>query len=72
MKRYVAWVQSHEEISREIGEEFPRAIFFMGRLIFEKENWLHRVLHNQTPYPADPGAGGVTSFPSEDRAAAGQ
>jgi amino acid transporter len=43
-------VATIEEISREIGEEFQRAIFFMGRLIFEKENWLHRVLHNQTPY----------------------
>jgi amino acid transporter len=43
-------VATIEEISREIGEEFPRAIFFMGRLIFEKETWFHRVLHNQTPY----------------------
>ena len=43
-------VATIEEISREIGEEFPRAIFFMGRLIFEHEKWFHRLLHNQTPY----------------------
>jgi len=39
-----------EEIAHEIGEEFPRAIFFMGRLIFEDEKWYHRLLHNTTPY----------------------
>jgi amino acid transporter len=31
-------------------KEFPRAIFFMGKLIFEKEAWYHRILHNETAY----------------------
>ena len=43
-------VATIEEIAREIGEEYSRAIFFMGRLIFENEKWFHRLLHNQTPY----------------------
>jgi hypothetical protein len=30
-------------------EEYPRAIFFMGKLIFREEKWFHRVLHNETP-----------------------
>jgi len=42
-------VETVVEISRELAEEFPRAIFFMGRLIFEEEKWYHRLLHNETP-----------------------
>jgi amino acid transporter len=37
------------EICRIIAEEYPRAIFFMGRLIFREEKWYHRILHNETP-----------------------
>jgi amino acid transporter len=39
-----------EEICRQLAEEFPRAIFFMGRLIFREEKWSHRLLHNETPH----------------------
>jgi uncharacterized membrane protein SirB2 len=42
-------VATVEEICHEVGEEFPRAIFFMGRLIFKEEKWYHRLLHNETP-----------------------
>ena len=37
------------EICKEIAEEFPRVIFFMGKLIFKEEKWYHRILHNETP-----------------------
>ena len=43
-------VRSVEEVCRELADEFPRAIFFMGRLIFREENWYHRLLHNETPH----------------------
>jgi len=43
-------VETVEEICRELAEEFPRAIFFMGRLIFREEKWYHRLLHNETPH----------------------
>jgi amino acid transporter len=43
-------VRSVEEVCRELAEEFPRAIFFMGRLIFREEKWYHRLLHNETPH----------------------
>jgi amino acid transporter len=39
-----------EEICRQLANEFPRAIFFMGRLIFRQEKWYHRLLHNETPH----------------------
>jgi len=43
-------VATVEEICRELAEQFPRAIFFMGRLIFREEKWYHRLLHNETPH----------------------
>ena len=42
-------VATVEEICQEVAKEFPRAIFFTGRLIFREERWFHRVLHNETP-----------------------
>ena len=43
-------VSTVEDLCRELAEEFPRAIFFMGRLIFREEKWYHRLLHNETPH----------------------
>ena len=41
-----------EEATRQaaqVHEEFPNCIFFASKLIFENENWLIRLLHNQAP-----------------------
>jgi len=43
-------VAEAERLSLEVGKEFPRAIFFTGKLIFEKERWFQRLLHNETAY----------------------
>jgi len=43
-------VATIEELCVALAAEFPRAIFFMGRLIFREEKWYHRVLHNETPH----------------------
>jgi amino acid transporter len=43
-------VATIEEMCGVLAEEFPRAIFFMGRLIFREEKWYHRLLHNETPH----------------------
>jgi hypothetical protein len=43
-------IQASEKLCREIHAEFPRSIFFMGKLIFQKESWYHRILHNETAY----------------------
>jgi hypothetical protein len=40
-----------EELSRlaeEVGDKFPNCIFFASKLIFEKDNWIMRSLHNET------------------------
>jgi len=43
-------VATVEDLCATISEQFPRAIFFMGRLIFREEKWYHRLLHNETPH----------------------
>jgi len=43
-------VSTVEELCGKLAQEFPRAIFFMGRLIFREERWYHRLLHNETPH----------------------
>jgi len=42
-------VESITEVCKKIAEEYPRAIFFMGKLIFREEKWYYRLLHNETP-----------------------
>ncbi len=39
-----------EQICRNVAKEFPRAIFFSGKLVFQEENIFTRLLHNHTPY----------------------
>jgi len=43
-------VATIEDLCLTLSEQFPRAIFFMGRLIFREEKWYHRLLHNETPH----------------------
>lgn len=37
-----------EEICREIAQEFPRVVFFAGKVVFRQEEWGYRLLHNET------------------------
>ncbi|HYJ15069.1 MAG TPA: amino acid transporter, partial [Candidatus Limnocylindria bacterium] len=39
-----------EQICNSVAKEFPRTIFFSGKLVFEEENIFTRLLHNHTPY----------------------
>jgi len=43
-------VAEAERLSLEVAKEFPRVVFFAGKLIFEKERWYQRFLHNETAY----------------------
>lgn len=43
-------VATAEELCLRVAKEFPRAIFFAGKLVFEREHWYQRVLHNETAY----------------------
>lgn len=37
-------------VCTDIQKEFPRAVFFLGKLIFERERFFQRILHNETAY----------------------
>ncbi len=37
-----------EKLCMDVSREFPRAIFFSGKLIFKEEKLVHRLLHNET------------------------
>ena len=39
-----------EELSREICAEFPRTVFFASKVVFPREEWGHRILHNETAF----------------------
>ncbi len=43
-------VTEAEKLCVNLSKEYPRAIVFAGKLIFQHENWFHRVLHNETAY----------------------
>jgi len=43
-------VDGLEQVCLEIAKQFPKATFFAGQLVFQKDTWLHRLLHNQTAY----------------------
>ncbi len=43
-------VAEAERLCLEISREFPRAVFFAGKLVFEKERWFQRLLHNESAY----------------------
>jgi amino acid transporter len=39
-----------EALCTRIAKEFPRSVFFLGKLIFAKEKFFYRLLHNDTAY----------------------
>lgn len=39
-----------EKLCRSVAREFPKSVFFAGKLVFQKENFLARLLHNHTPH----------------------
>lgn len=39
-----------EEQAQELGKRFGRLTFFASKLVFPREEWPHRVLHNETAY----------------------
>jgi amino acid transporter len=43
-------VEVAEQLCLQIAQAFPRAVFFAGKLIFERERVFQRLLHNETAY----------------------
>jgi len=41
-------VEEAEKLCLEVAREFPRTTFFAGKMIFERERWYQRILHNET------------------------
>jgi amino acid transporter len=51
--RYALGVDLIEELvglCQAVAKEFPRVVFFSGKLVFQQENFFARVLHNHTPF----------------------
>jgi hypothetical protein len=40
-------IEEVEKLSEQVVARFPRAVFFAGKLVFQEENFLTRLLHNQ-------------------------
>jgi hypothetical protein len=43
-------VATAEMVCRRVADEFPRAVFFAGKLVFQRERMFQRLLHNETAY----------------------
>ncbi|MFL5471746.1 MAG: amino acid transporter, partial [Gemmatimonadales bacterium] len=41
-------VSEAERACLAIAREFPHVVFFAGKMIFKREKWYHRLLHNET------------------------
>jgi amino acid transporter len=41
-------VDEGEKICLALAKEFPHCMFFVGKLLFQKEGWFQRLLHNET------------------------
>lgn len=45
-------IQIIGHLAAETAKDFPNAVFFAGQLVFEEENFVTRLLHNQTAFLA--------------------
>jgi amino acid transporter len=43
-------VHESEELALLVGKDYPRAVFFLGKLVFAQEKFFYRFLHNDTAY----------------------
>ncbi|MFO0584102.1 MAG: APC family permease [Anaeromyxobacter sp.] len=43
-------VAEAEKLCASIAAEFPRAVFFAGKLVFQRESFFQRLLHNETAF----------------------
>jgi amino acid transporter len=43
-------VERAEDLGREVQREFPRTTFFLGYILFQRDRWYQRLLHNETAF----------------------
>jgi hypothetical protein len=41
-------VTEAEGVCLAVAREYPHTVFFAGKMIFQREKWFHRLLHNET------------------------
>jgi len=46
-------VQEAEKLCLQAAKQYPRATFFAGKLVFAREKWYHRLLHNNTAFAVE-------------------
>ena len=42
-------IEKLADLADEVGKKYPHCLFFASKLIFEHDNWITRILHNETP-----------------------
>lgn len=42
--------QELHEVCRAVRAQFPHVVFYAGQLVFQRDRWYHRLLHNRTAY----------------------
>lgn len=42
-------VDELSQLAEEVSQKYPSCIFFASKLVFEHDNWITRLLHNETP-----------------------
>jgi hypothetical protein len=42
-------IEKLTHLAEVVSEKYPNCIFFSTKLIFEHDNWITRMLHNETP-----------------------
>ncbi|MFN0205514.1 MAG: APC family permease [Planctomycetota bacterium] len=43
-------VDEAEQLCLQVRKEFPRSTFFAGKVVFQRDRWYQRFLHNETPF----------------------
>ena len=43
-------VESAVAVCKDLRVKFPKSIFFAGKLVFEREQFYYRLLHNETAF----------------------
>lgn len=43
-------VEEAEELCLQVRKEFVRSTFFAGKVVFQRDRWYQRFLHNETPF----------------------
>ncbi|OGT45834.1 MAG: amino acid transporter [Gammaproteobacteria bacterium RIFCSPHIGHO2_12_FULL_41_20] len=43
-------VEELSKLAEQVGKKYSNCVFFSSKLIFEHDNWITRLLHNETPF----------------------